>query len=126
MQYAPSRYQFRSDLEFETAMNEWLAENEPSYIVTRFNYDTLEWEQHHFNFLFEAMADFRQGQKESREHQDVRKPAIETHYPSAWGNIPMRYSRPGESKNSGQYGGNPDHLPGGSQNDYRMAGYNRY
>ena len=29
MDYAPSIYQFRSELEYQTAMSEWCAENEP-------------------------------------------------------------------------------------------------
>lgn len=32
MNYAPSRYEFKSEQEFQTAMNEWCAENEPSEI----------------------------------------------------------------------------------------------
>ena len=98
MNYAPSRYEYRSDLEWETALNEWLAENEPKHNLTKFDP-----ELGHDVPVFASSLDLF--------------PKVQ-HGPR-W---TKRYDRPGHQPR----GGCPDHLPGGSRSDYRMAGYRRF
>lgn len=126
MNYAPSRYQFRSDIEFEQAMTEWLYENEPTYMVNYFNYESHQWESREFFFLFEAVAFWKTRLHEDYIHDSVRKANIDTHYPSSWGVLPTKYLAPGETPEHRRPLSASSELPGGSRDDYKMAGYNRH
>lgn len=95
---APSIYEYRSISEWRSAMAEWCAENEPKYNISCID-------------------------KESGRDVPVFKSSLDL-FPKVQfcPQMPKRYSPPGHQP----YGGCPDHLPGGSRSDYRMAGYRRY
>lgn len=113
-------------MEFDQAMEVWAKENEPTYIVQYMNYETLQVERREFVFLFEAVSFLKACRHEDYLHESSRKAFIDTHYPTSWGNIPMKYYKPGDGPEIPHYAGNPDHLDGGSRADYKMAGYKRF
>ena len=121
---APSIYGFRSESEWDTAMAEWCAENEPRYFVTYFVPDAGKygaWER-----------------VEVATEEEARKLCDEKHNPEL-DEKPYIVVAPGGRTSDGTIirpfgelgytsGGIriSDHLPGGSASDYRMAGYHRF
>ena len=124
--YAPSVYEFRSEMEWEQAMNEWIAENnEPRYL-----YWAVLTDQPQYSILARIPANQIQKSFESKEersawlaenkHLNLVSLSEGSTFPGIV--FPKRYLAPGANPATGA----PDHLPGGSRSDYRMAGYNRY
>lgn len=98
MNTAPSIYEYRSRAEWEQAMREWCAENEP---------------QHHLHQYDEATDTYRPVFK-----SDLDLFPKHQYCPAQ----PKRYAAPGATP----AGHHRDHLDGGSRADYRMSGITRY
>ena len=99
MAHAPSRYEYRSTAEWQQAMREWCAENEPAHKLYQHDEATDTYRP-----VFKSDLDL------FPKHQYC--PAAPKHY-AAPGTIPAGHPH-------------ADHLDGGSRSDYRMAGYKRY
>ena len=124
MMTAPSRYDYPSDREFEVAMAEWTAENEPTYRVTYWAGES--WETRDFPYLADAMDFYKERRHEDHLRKDLRPATLQQHFPSPVGHLPSRYFAPGDGPAQVSNYRHIDHLDGGSRADYRMAGYRRY
>lgn len=121
---APSRYNYPSDREFEAAMAEWTAENEPTYRVTYWAGES--WQTRDFPYLADAKDFYKERRHDDYLRQDCRRAVLERHFPSPVGHLPSRYFAPGDGPVQVSNNTHIDHLPGGSRADYRMAGFRRY
>lgn len=113
MNYAPSRYQFKSDAEFETAMNEWTAENEPR---VRYMCKVSE-KQHgdpliHSNLYASWKAFYTPEERAAWLAQHPELTLLEVTEDAPCRVVTPRYA--------------PADLAGGSRDDYRMAGYRTF
>ena len=119
MSTAPSRYEFRSSSEWEQAMNEWCAENEP-----RTEYLCKVSEKRpgdpliHSNIYARWMKFYTEQERTEWLAQHPELTLLEL---TAQG---VEFKTPRQIQ--GGKPGCPDHLPGGSRADYRMAGYTRF
>ena len=95
--WAPSINQFRSEADYERAMEIWCAENEPAYRL--YDYD-----------------------EKTDTYRPIFKSRLDLFCCTYTGTHRKRYSPPGVSRS----GGCQDKLSGGSRADYRMAGITRY
>lgn len=108
---APSIYEYRSTAEWEQAMAEWCAENEPKDTSIEYGVQYVDGFIRRWRWFYtEALrTDW------VKAHPQFQVLRLETQ-----GRIETK-----PVKNPGRPGA-PDHLDGGSRADYRMAGYERY
>lgn len=113
MNYAPSRYEFKSEQEFQTAMSEWCAENEPQFSV---KHRTPEgWVETPFDSEDEAAQAI--ASLSTPEHRAFICRRVAGKYKEA-----PKFARPERYYPVKSI----DHLDGGSRDDYRLAGITRY
>ena len=108
---APSIYEYRSTAEWEQAMAEWCAENEPQDTSFEYGVKYLDGYIQRWEWFYtdDLRADW------IKKHPQFTVIRLTEH-----GKIEIKpILHPGKP-------GAPDHLDGGSRADYRMAGYNRY
>lgn len=116
---APSIYEYRDPREWEEAMAEWCAENEPRIeylckVSTKRHGDPLL----HSN-IYAEWHGFRTPEARAEwlaQHPELT--LLEVTEQGTFFGVPRPVS--------GGKPGCPDHLPGGSASDYRMAGYTRF
>lgn len=116
---APAIYEYRTEAAWETAMAEWCAENEPR-IEYLCKVSTKRWGDPliHSN-MYARWYSFPT--PELRDKFLAEHPELTLLETTAQGSF-----FPVAAGVQGGKPGCPDHLPGGSRSDYRMAGYRRY
>lgn len=115
---APAIYNYSNEAAWETAMAEWCAENEPR-IEYLCKVSTKRWgDPLVHSDVYARWYGFRTS--EERETFLAQHPELTLLKKTEQGTFF------GTPKHTGGKPGNPDHLPGGSASDYRMAGFTRF
>ena len=113
---APSRYEYRSEIEFQAAMQIWCEENEPRFVAV-YEGDT------------EDVAQPCESEAEARAvclaHDDPNNPYFKPYIRKITG-TEVEILRPCGTGRADLPRWHSRELPGGTPSEYRAAGYKRY
>ena len=113
---APSRYEYRSEIEFQAAMRIWCEENEPRFVAV-------------YEGDAEDIAQPCESEAEARAvclaHDDPNNPYFKPYIRKITG-TEVEILRPCGTGHADLPRWHSRELPGGTPSEYRAAGYKRY